>query len=212
MPKAEAPLHHLSQFIPEAALPKVLDYLKQYKVHLTITRERQSVLGDYRNSPDNRNHRISVNGNLNKFSFLITLLHELAHLLAYEKYNNRIAPHGAEWQKIFGHILTEFLELKLFPEPVAKALVRSLHSPSASSCGDIKLTRVLQQYDVTKPGVHPVENIPDGGLFRIKGGRIFKRQSKVRTRYKCVEVATGKLYLFSPVYEVQLLKQNIDQR
>jgi hypothetical protein len=206
MPKAEAPLHHLSQFIPEAALSKVVEYLNQYKVHLTITRERQSVLGDYRNNHQNRNHRISVNGNLNKFSFLITLLHELAHLLAYEKYNNRIAPHGVEWKKIFGFILSEFLELKIFPAPVEKALLNTLHNPSASSCGDIKLTRVLQQYDVRKPGIHAVEDIPEGGLFKIKGDRVFKRQNKVRTRYKCIEVATGKLYLFSPVYEVQLVK------
>lgn len=205
MPKAEAPLHHLSKFIPEAALPKVIEYLNRYKVHLTITRERQSVLGDYRNSINSKNHRISVNGNLNKFSFLITLLHELAHLLAYEKYSNRIAPHGAEWKRIFGLILSEFLELKIFPAPVEKALLNTLHNPSASSCGDIKLTRVLQQYDVRKPGIYTVEEIPAGGLFKIKGDRIFKRQNKVRTRYKCVEITTGKLYLFSPVYEVQLM-------
>ncbi len=205
MPKAEAPLDHLSQFVPEAALPRVLDYLKQYKVHLTITRERQTVLGNYRNSRDNKNHRISVNGNLNKFSFLITLLHELAHLLTYEKYNTRIAPHGPEWKKIFGYIMAEFLEIKIFPEPVAKALVSTLHNPSASSCGDVKLTRVLQQYDQRKPGVYFVEEIPEGGLFKIKGGRVFKKKSKIKTRYKCQEVTTGKLYLFSPVYEVQLV-------
>jgi hypothetical protein len=205
MSKAEAPLDHLSQFVPAPALPHVLQYLKQYNVHLTITRERQSILGDYRKSRNNKNHRISVNGNLNKFSFLITLLHELAHLLAYEKHNNRIAPHGAEWKKIFSFILIEFLEQKIFPEPVAKALTGTLKNPSASSCGDIKLTRVLQQYDLRKSGVHSVEEIPDGGLFTIKGGRVFKRHSKVRTRYKCQEVATGKLYLFSPVYEVKLI-------
>ncbi|MEO7802172.1 MAG: SprT-like domain-containing protein [Ginsengibacter sp.] len=205
MPKAEAPLQHLARFIPEAALPKVVDYLNQYKVHLTITRERQSLLGDYRNNHLNRNHRISVNGNLNKFSFLITLLHELAHLLAFEKFSNRISPHGKEWKKIFGFVLSEFLSLKIFPDPVEEALLHTLHNPSASSCGDVKLTRVLQQYDLRKPGVNTVEEIPAEGLFRIKGGRIFKRQNKVRTRYKCLEVATGKLYLFSPVYEVQII-------
>src|SRR5437868_12893848 len=98
MPKKEAPLKELESFLPEGTADDVIRFLQLYKVHLTITRERQSVLGDYRNKHFGRNHRISVNGNLNKYSFLITLLHELAHLVAFEKYGGRIQPHGKEWK------------------------------------------------------------------------------------------------------------------
>ena len=98
MSKKEVPLTGLSEFIPDGCLSPVLAYLQQYKVHLTITRERKSVLGDYRNKVFNKNHRITVNGNLNKYSFLITLLHELAHLVAFEKYGHRILPHGSQWK------------------------------------------------------------------------------------------------------------------
>src|SRR6266699_1008953 len=101
MSKKEAPLTELGSFLPQGSVDEVIRFLHQYNVHLTITRERQSVLGDYRNKLVHKNHRISVNGNLNKYSFLITLLHELAHLLTYEKYGHRIQPHGAPWKSEF---------------------------------------------------------------------------------------------------------------
>ena len=86
MPKKESPLQQLSSYLPEGSFEDVAAYLTEFKVHLTVTRERRTVLGDYRERHSNKNHRISVNGNLNKYSFLITLLHELGHLLAYEKH------------------------------------------------------------------------------------------------------------------------------
>ena len=113
MPKIESPLQQLASYLPEGSFEDVASYLTEFKVHLTITRERRTVLGDYRNSHSNKNHRISVNGNLNKYSFLITLLHELGHLLAYEKYGNRIQPHGGEWKSEFSKILARFIIKKI---------------------------------------------------------------------------------------------------
>ena len=78
MAKQEAPLEYLKRYIPEASAAPILHYLNVYKVHLTITRERRSVLGDYRHATHYKNHRISINGNLNPYSFLITLIHEMA--------------------------------------------------------------------------------------------------------------------------------------
>src|SRR6187455_3787837 len=98
----EHPMHALAAFLPEGCFDKVVHYLHHYKVHLTVTRERKSVLGDYRNAVHGKNHRITVNSNLNKYAFLITLLHELAHLLAHEKYGHRILPHGAQWKIEYG--------------------------------------------------------------------------------------------------------------
>jgi hypothetical protein len=60
MAKQEAPLHQLKDYLPEGSFEEVSQYLLQYKVQLTITRERKSVLGDYRNSLANKNHRISI--------------------------------------------------------------------------------------------------------------------------------------------------------
>src|SRR5690348_4560346 len=118
MPKKEAPIDHLQKFLPPHTFDAVLQYLQFYKVHLTIARERKSILGDYRHRTHHDNHRISVNGNLNKWSFLITLLHELAHLLTFEQFGNRVLAHGREWKIIYGKLLAQFLEHNIFPDDI----------------------------------------------------------------------------------------------
>lgn len=202
--KKEAPLQALQQFLPPGAFEPVTLYLVQYKVHLTITRERETLLGDYRKAVDGKNHRISVNGNLNPYAFLITLLHELAHLLSFDNYGHRIAAHGKEWKNEYSKILTQFLLHKLFPQDIEKALLKSLQNPAATTCGEEHLTRVLRKYNAkkNKHGLLMVEELGDGILFRTKDGRVFKRIEKLRKRYKCIEVKTGTVYLFNALYEV----------
>lgn len=205
MPKQEAPLLQLQSYLPNGSFEEVLHYLQIHRVQLTITRKRQSILGDYRHPFGEKTHRISVNGNLNKYAFLITLLHELAHLFTYEEYGPKVLAHGAQWKQAFSKILAKFLLQKIFPADIEKALLKTLQNPAASSCGDEKLLRVLHLYDEKKEGLHLVEQIPEGALFSIKGNRIFKKGEKVRKRYKCTEINTGMLYLFSAVYEVNAL-------
>lgn len=203
MSKKESPLAALSSFLPEGSFEQVAHYLQQYKVHLTIAKERQSILGNYRNKVVDKNHRISVNGNLNKYSFLITLLHELAHLLAHEKYGNRIPAHGRQWKEEYGKILSEFIPKKNFPPEIEKLLVQSLKNPAATTCAEPQLIRALKKFDVKKENHFFVEELPAGCLFKTKNGAIFKKGERIRKRFKCIEVATKKLYLFSPVYEVE---------
>lgn len=205
MSKKEVPLHALAQYLPDGSLDPVLHYLHQYKIHLTITRERNSILGDYRHAIDQKNHRISVNGNLNKHAFLVTLLHEIAHLLAFENFGQRIAPHGKEWKNEYSKILAQFLVKKIFPADIERALLKSLQNPSATSCGEEHLMRVLKNYDVRKVGIKLIEELQHGQLFKLKDGRIFKKGEKLRKRHKAVDVKSGALYLFSGVYEVEVM-------
>jgi hypothetical protein len=202
MSKQQAPLEYLSNFIPPAAVPRVLEYLHQYKVHLTITRERKSVLGDYRHATSQKNHRISVNGNLNPYAFLITLVHELAHLVTFNQFGHRVSPHGREWKDFYALLLKDFMGGEIFPPVVEQALRQSMHDLPASSCADEDLMRVLKKFDRDN-GLVMVESLPEGHLFDIGEGRIFKKGKKLRKRYQCLEVKTGKLYLFSPIYEVK---------
>lgn len=205
MSKKESPLTALNSFIPEGAFEGVAFYLQQYKVHLTITRERQTILGNYRNKVFDKNHRISVNGTLNKYTFLITLLHELAHLLAHEKYGNRIAAHGRQWKDEYAKILSEFIPKKIFPGEIERLLIQSLHNPAATTCAEPHLTRALKKYDLKKQDHFFIEELPAGSLFKVNSGAVFKKGERVRKRFKCVELATKKVYLFSPVYEVALV-------
>jgi SprT protein len=206
MPKKEAPLGFLDNYLPAGASEKLLEYLHRYKVHLTITRNRKSILGDYRHATRTDNHRISVNGGLNKYAFLITLIHEIGHLVTFQQFGNKVYSHGKEWKLAYRTVLEDFMRLKLFPPDLQQALLKSLHDLPASSCSDINLTRVLKNYDARDKTVL-VENIPEGNSFKTGDGKIYKRGRQIRKRIECSELKTGKLYLFSPVYEVEALNK-----
>lgn len=203
MPKQEYPLAYLQNYLPAEAASPALALLQRYKVHLTITKERKTVLGDYRHAHNNAAHRISVNGNLNQYAFLITLIHELAHLATFLEYGNKVQAHGREWKHIYKTLLLQFLEMNIFPADIVTSLKSSLHNLPASSCADEGLMRVLRRYDRKEPGVLLVEELPDGALFTLDDGKVFKKGRRLRKRFQCVEIKTGKLYLFSPVYEVK---------
>lgn len=205
MPKQEVPMSQLQSYLPQDTYDPVLAYLRQFKVHLTVARERKSILGDYRHKTGMANHRISVNGNLNKYAFLITLLHELAHLLTFEQFGNRVMAHGREWKKIYGQLLDQFLRHKIFPDDIERELMLSLQNPAASSCAEDGLLRVLRRYDAPGTKFQLVEEIHMNATFRTEDGRIFQRGKKLRKRFQCKEVKTGVVYLFSPVYEVELV-------
>ena len=205
MSKAEHPLHTLEQFLPANSFGLVAEYLNRYKVHLTITRQRLSVLGDYRNAVHGKNHRITINGNLNSFAFLIKLLHELAHLLAFEQFGNRIYAHGSEWKQVYSRLLDDFVRIKIFPDDIRAALLQSMKNPAASSCAEEGLTRVLRKYDKAGTNACLLEELPRGSFFKTHDGRIFQKGEKLRKRFRCSEKDTGAIYLFSPLYEVKQL-------
>jgi SprT protein len=204
MPKKEAPLEYLDNYLPAGASEKLLEYLHRFKVHLTITRSRKSILGDYRHATGTDHHRISVNGSLNKYAFLITLIHEIGHLITYQQFGNSVNAHGKEWKLAYRGVLEDFIRLKLFPPDLHQALLKSLHNLPASSCSDINLTRVLKNYD-TRDKTVLVEDLKEGSHFKTSDGKLFKRGKQIRKRIECIELSSGKLYLFSPVFEVEPL-------
>jgi SprT protein len=204
MAKKEVPISYLEQFLPPGTAATVTEQLHLYKVQLTIARERQSILGDYRHRTREAGHRISVNGNLNRFAFLITLLHELAHLYTFEQHGNRVQAHGREWKTLFGNLLAQYIREKVFPPEIEKELMQSLTNPAASSCAEEGLLRVLRNYDTRKTGLLVEELLP-GQSFKLKDGRLFRKGKQLRKRFQCTEIDTGKVYLFSPVYEVEVV-------
>lgn len=206
MAVSEHPMQALADFLPEGTFDRVVSYIHHYKVHLTISKQRKSVLGDYRHSGWGSHHRISVNGNLNKYEFLITLLHELAHLLTYELHKNRVEPHGKEWKANYSRLLVDFVQQKVFPADVEKALQKSIHNPSATANGETELLLVLRKYNAVKrEGIMHVIDVPENALFQTENGRIFRKGALRRKRFECVEVTTGNHYTFSAISEVRLL-------
>ena len=199
----------LEQFLPAGAYEQVAPFFKTHTIHLTLTYERKSVLGDYRHpTPDNPYHRISINATLNPYSFLITLLHELAHLFTYEHFGNKNAPHGKEWKTQFRHILIPFMGKRFFPADVEKALFAYLHDPAASTCTDPRLYKALYQYDEHKPGFKLVDDLGINAQFETEDGQLYEIIERLRTRTKCRNLNTGKLYLFQGIVEVKHVRRH----
>lgn len=197
----------LEKHLPGAALDPVFSFLKKHRVHLKITGARTSKLGDYRPPVRYSNHRISVNHNLNPYHFLVTLLHEFAHLLTWENHRNRVKPHGSEWKKEYSLLLTEYLELGVFPPDLGPAIAEVALNPSWSTASDARINRQLTAYNREKHIT--LEDIPLNSLFRIHNGVVFIKLEKLRKRYRCRRLDNRRIYTVSPDMEVIPVKNVI---
>jgi hypothetical protein len=193
----------LQQYIPLQAVTQVLKLLKHDNLTVKIKKERKTRHGDYKRLP-NGNHEITINSNLNQFRFLITLIHEIAHFEAYKTYGRFIKPHGLEWKRSFQHLMLPFINPEVFPDRLLPIIANHFKNPKATSDTDAKLTLVLKQFDEPNDKTYIFE-VPFGSTFRLYNGKAFKKGNKRVKRFECVEINTGKLYLFNPNAEVELL-------
>lgn len=196
----------LLEYLPEGSVDCVFQWIKEKKIHLKITKQRKTKLGDYRPPTHHPNHRISVNHNLNKYSFLITFVHEFAHLLVWEKHKGNVEPHGKEWKKKYRDLMTGFLHKEIFPEDIEKVLSKSIENSKAASTSDLKLSRILKKYDDQNEFL-TLEDLKENTIFFIEGGRRFKKGQKQRTRYKCQNLDNKKFYLVHALTAVVKLEK-----
>lgn len=194
----------LSKYIPEHAVKPVFDLIVANQVHLKIVNERVTRHGDYRKGINGK-HEITVNANLNKYKFLITLIHEISHLVAFEKFGRKIKPHGDEWKYSFQILMVPFIRPEIFPSHLLPLLARHFKNPTASSDTDATLSLALKQFDEQNDKNYIFE-IPYGSVFRISNGKIFKKIAQRVKRFECLEINSGRIYLFNPNAEVELLK------
>ncbi len=194
----------LLKYLPQASVATAFQLVKENNIHLKIVNERVTRHGDYRKMP-NGQHQITVNANLNPYRFLVTLVHEIAHLEAFNHYGRVIKPHGKEWKLTFQQLMLPFLRPEVFPNQLLPLLAMHFKNPKASSDTDAKLSLALKQYDPPNNKNYIFE-IPMGGSFRLYNGKIFVRGSKRVKRYECKEITTGRIYLFNPNAEVEFLK------
>lgn len=193
----------LEKYLPESSVDTIYEWLKQYNIHLRIARKRSSKLGDYRSPHKGKGHQITVNHDLNQYAFLITLVHEIAHLLVWEKHKNRVKAHGKEWKEYYRELMEPFMKGKVFPEDIHKAMESYLGKSYASSGTDLNLTRVLMEYD-EDPGLS-LESLDEGTLFRLPNGKTFKKGPRIRKRFRCRSIDNDRIYLVNPLVKVELV-------
>jgi len=204
----QEPIQSLAKFIPDGTFEMVAPYFSKHKIHLTLKQERKRVFGDYRNPiPSQPYHRISINGNLNTYSFLVTLLHELAHLETYVQHKHTVASHGKEWKNNFKDILLPFLQQHIFPQDIKNALISYINNIKASTCGDVNLYKALHQFD-KKPMHVFIDALPENTKFQTDDGQVFIKLGKRRTRFTCQNLQTKRLYTFPPIAQVIPLIEN----
>jgi hypothetical protein len=195
----------LMEYLPEKAVDQVVELIVSHNIHFRIANSRSTKFGDYRPPVKKSYHQISVNHDLNPYAFLITFIHEVAHLRVFEKYKfNVSSPHGKEWKTEYRSLMNQFLNTGIFPEDLKQEIARSIVNSKASSTSDITLYRTLKKYDdqPRMAGVVDLETLKEGQLFLTKNGQRFKKAEKRRIRYRCLNMQNNQWYLFHPLTPV----------
>ncbi|MBN2638686.1 MAG: SprT-like domain-containing protein [Bacteroidales bacterium] len=194
----------LSKYLPAPLVEPALRIIKEKGIHLRISRERRTKLGDYRPPGKVPYHRISVNHNLNQYAFFLTFIHEVAHLITFEKHGHLRQPHGEEWKSNFRDLMAPFFDRNIFPSDVEKAFKNHMKNIKASGQVDLKLTRILKKYNETHDEL-TLDDLNPGDVFVYQERRKFKVLEKRRTRYKCLDLDNNRLYLIHALTPVTLV-------
>ncbi|MGB0891439.1 MAG: SprT-like domain-containing protein [Flavobacteriaceae bacterium] len=190
----------LEKYIPKKAISVVSYLIEQHNFSLKIVNQRQTKHGDFRQLPNGK-FQITVNNNLNQHQFLLTLIHEIAHHVTYQKFG-RVQPHGKEWKTIFQHLMLPLLDPEIYPTEVLPHLANYLKNPKASTDADVNLSLALKGFEAEN-GKKFIFAIPFNSVFIFKN-KLYKRGNKRRTRYECLNLSNKKVYLFNQNVEVEI--------
>ncbi|MBT3301675.1 MAG: sprT domain-containing protein [Bacteroidetes bacterium] len=193
----------LEQFLPDSTLPYIDELLDKQGILIKITNPRKTRHGSFRAGHKNVRPVIHISGDLNPYAFLITLIHEIAHLKTWQMHGRKAAPHGIEWKNVFSNLMYPVLQNGVFPDELRLHLIKHMQNPKASSSSDTVLSRLLKEYDDNPNQLPTIEEIPMESVFEWRNGRLFQKKEKLRKRYKCIELKTKKIYLFNPLAEVK---------
>ncbi|MFW2135168.1 SprT-like domain-containing protein [Chryseobacterium sp. TY4] len=188
----------LKSYLPENALSFLKIWFADYPIHIKITRNRNSKLGDYRKMPDN-SHQITINSTLEPDLFFFVLTHELAHLIAFEKFGRRISAHGNEWKTTFAQMILDSLEI--YPQDLQLILKKFSKSPKANFMSSSDLVRYFH-FDQLKDDEVFVESLQIGDRFMYREDA-YKVEQKRKKLYLCINSTNAKKYLFKPLAKVQ---------
>ena len=155
----------------------------------------------------NGTHLITLNKTENPYRFLITLIHELAHFLAFERYGFQIKPHGKEWKLVYRELMLPLLHPDIFPETLLPFLAQHFKNPKAATDSDFNLVRALHRYD-PDPYKTYIFELQEGDCFSLPNGKTFIRGEQRRKRFECIELGTQKRYLVSPHAVVHKIANN----
>ncbi|SEF71000.1 SprT-like domain-containing protein [Algoriphagus boritolerans] len=191
--------------LPATAIAYCLELWQKTPFSFQVQKPRSSKLGDFRYRKDRKIQTITINSDLNPFQFLLTFIHEVAHLHTFEKFGNSLTPHGNEWKKEFQSLMSPLLTNSIFPNDILIPLRHHMKNPSASSSRDLFLMKEMSKYDIRNDSIVDQVFLSDllPGKEFLLSGRKFKKGETKRTRVLCEDVNSGKKYLISRLAKVK---------
>ena len=195
-------MYKVFEKIPEASSEYVKSLIFSENLTIKLKKSRKTKHGDF-SVKKNGLCIITINDDLNQYRFLITLIHEISHYIAYMNYGPYIKPHGVEWKNIFKNLLLPIINPEIIPNDVLKPLAIYAKNPKASSDTDINLSLALNRYNINQYDY--VFNLSNGSVFKASNERVYVMIKKLRKRYECMDIITKKLYLFSPNVKIKEL-------
>lgn len=198
--------HALNRFMPPGTATLYVRQIESVRgINFKLTRERSSKNGDYRPNVTPWRHQISVNITLPPFHFLVTLLHETAHLMVHERYKAHGEPHGSRWQAAFSELIVPYIQPGVLPHEMAHALSNHVAKGFATTTGDPLLLAVFRKLDGSANFITTLETLPDGAVFALQG-QLFRKGQKLRTFYKCLSLSNQREYRVRATAEVEKVK------
>ena len=193
-------IKELETYIPSNLVLYVRSLVENEAIDFKVVNQRSTKHGDFRYNNDR--YTITINKTSNKYRFLLTLIHELAHFFVFK--NNRLArPHGLLWKQKFQSLLNPILNKEYFPINLLSELIDHMKNPKSSFCYDINLSKKLDLYDNTNDIVY-LDQLNDGEIFYYRKLGKFKKINKRRKRYLCLRIDNDKKYLFLGNTKVKL--------
>lgn len=195
----------LQSHVPASSLDYCFSLWKESPFELKITKSRQTKVGDFTSRHSKLHPRITLNNDLNQYLFLMTYVHEVAHLRVFLQFGGRVDPHGEKWKTAFTDLLLPLLWETVFPEEILHELRRHMINPKASSFADSELTQAFRKFDKNTNQMM-LSQVPEGSIFKLQG-RYFKKGKLRRTRVLCRELQSKRDYLVpadAVVSDVQL--------
>ena len=188
-------MHKIFEKIPLASVDYVKSLIYSENIVIKLKKTRKTKHGDF-SVNKNGLRLITINESLNKYRFLITLIHEISHYFTFKNYGKYIKPHGVEWKNTFRSLLLPVINSDVFPNDVLKTLAAYTKNPKASTDTDLNLSLTLNKYNTNQSEY--VSSLSNGTVFKASNDRTYIMIKKLRKRYECMDVLTKKLYLFSP--------------
>ena len=191
---------NLQKYLPENTLPFLKTWFGEHYIHIKITKGRNSKLGDYRKMPD-KSHQITINSTLQPQLFFFVLTHELAHLIAFDRYNYRISAHGAEWKNTFKIMLLE--SISVYPADLQPIIFKFSKAPKASFMASPDLVRYFQIENLEDEQSY-VEELEADDCFTYRN-EVYMLLEKRKKNYLCKNLGNEKNYIFKPLARVEKL-------